>query len=101
MSVSIRPLTTHDAADVERLYEQSAAHHRSLGDQSDFRFDADAFLRDGFGENPAFKGIGAEFDGTLVGYLLYAFEYDTDRASRYLFVLDLLVDESVRQQGVG
>jgi ribosomal protein S18 acetylase RimI-like enzyme len=101
MSVSIRPLTTRDAADVERLYDQSAAYHRSLGDDTDFQFSAEIYLRDGFGENPAFRGIGAVVDGELVGYLLYAFEYDTDRANRYLFILDLLVDEAVRQHGIG
>jgi GNAT superfamily N-acetyltransferase len=101
MTPRIRPLSTHDAADVERLYGQSAAHHRFLGDESDFQFNAEVYLRDGFRENPAFRGIGAVVDSGLVGYLLYAFEYDTDRANRYVFVLDLLVDASVRQQGIG
>ena len=101
MSVSIRPLTAQDATDVEALHDQLVAHHRSLGDETEFRFDATTYLRDGFGENPAFRGIGAVLDGELVGYLLYAFEYDTDRASRYLFVLDLLVDEAARHRGIG
>ncbi len=72
MSVSIRPLTTQDAADIGWLYDQSADHHRSLGDDTDFQFSAEIYQRDGFGENPAFKGIGAVLDGQLVGYLLYA-----------------------------
>ena len=37
----------------------------------------------------------------MVGYLLYTFGYDTDRALRHLFVIDLFVDHTVRQQGIG
>ncbi|MFN8457818.1 MAG: hypothetical protein U0401_24715 [Anaerolineae bacterium] len=69
---------------------QSAAHLRSVGDETDFQFNAEVYRRDGFGDHPAFAGIVAELDQRLVGYLLYTFGYDTDRALRYLFVIDLL-----------
>jgi GNAT superfamily N-acetyltransferase len=98
---TIRPCTRDDANTVAALYQQSAAYLRSLGDKSTFHFDAHAYLRDGFGEHPAFEGILAEVDNKAVGYLLYTFTYDTDCTTRILYVLDLLVDESVRSQGVG
>ena len=101
MTLSIRSLTPEDAAAVERLYQQSAAYLRSLGDETDFRFSAQVYRRDGFGAKATFCGIGAVLNDQLVGYLLYTFGYDTDRAVRYLFVLDLLVEEQVRKQGIG
>jgi ribosomal protein S18 acetylase RimI-like enzyme len=101
MEVLIRALGRADAAAVGALYQQSAAHLRSLGDDTDFQFDAHAYLRDGFGPRPAFSGIGAFLDGQLAGYLIYAFGYETDRAIRQLYVLDLIVDERVRRQGIG
>lgn len=99
--LSIRPITREDAASVERLYAQSAAHLRSLGDQTDFRFTADVYRRDGFGERPAFSGIIAVLDGEPAGHLLYTLGYDTDGAMRFLFVIDLVVDEQARGRGIG
>jgi ribosomal protein S18 acetylase RimI-like enzyme len=99
--LSIRPISIGDAESVERLYAQSAAHLRSLGDRTEFRFTAEAYRRDGFGEHPAFSGIIAVLDETPVGHLLYTLGYDTDGAGRFLFVIDLAVDERVRGRGIG
>jgi ribosomal protein S18 acetylase RimI-like enzyme len=71
------------------------------GDNGTFHFNADAYLRDGFGEHRAFEGILAELDDKAVGYLLYTFTYDTDRTMRILYVLDLLVDQYARRQSIG
>ena len=101
MPVSIRAIRLEDAEHVARLYAQSAAHLRSLGDTTDFRFTAEAYRRDGFGANAAFSGIIAEIDGQPVGHLLYTLGYDTDSASRFVFVIDLVVDEDVRSRGIG
>jgi GNAT superfamily N-acetyltransferase len=101
MDYTLRPLKAEDSGEIERLYAQSAAHLRAVGDESDFRFGAGACLRDGFGEDPAFAGIVVEQGQGLIGYLLYTWGYDTDRAMRHLFVIDLLVDERVRGLGVG
>jgi GNAT superfamily N-acetyltransferase len=97
----MRACTRDDAATVAALYQHSASYLRSLGAKGTFQFDAASYLRDGFGERPAFEGILAELDGEAVGYLLYTFSYDTDRTLRILYVLDLLVDEKARGQGVG
>ena len=99
--LSIRPITADDAESVERLYAQSAAQLRSVGDQTDFRFSADVYRRDGFGDRPAFSGIIAVLDAKPAGYLLYTLGYDTDGAMRFLFVIDLAVDEQVRGRGIG
>jgi ribosomal protein S18 acetylase RimI-like enzyme len=101
MTVQIRPATVADAAEIGRLYQQSAAYLRSLGDTTDYQFSAEVFLRDGFGDNGAFSTIVAVEDGIILGYLIYQFMYDTDRALRILYVLDLLIDSEVRGKGIG
>jgi GNAT superfamily N-acetyltransferase len=97
----MRPCTPADADAMAALYQQSANYLRSLGDASTFQFTAETYIRDGFGEHPAFEGILAELNDKAVGYLLYTFTYDTDRTMRVLYMLDLLVDEAARGQGLG
>ncbi|HSF70741.1 MAG TPA: GNAT family N-acetyltransferase, partial [Methylotenera sp.] len=82
-------------------YQQSAAYLRSLGDTTDYQFSAEVFLRDSFGDNAAFATMVAVEDEQILGYLIYHFTYDTDRAIRILYVLDLLVDSEVRGKGIG
>jgi GNAT superfamily N-acetyltransferase len=97
----IRPAVADDADRIGQLAKLFAAYLRDLGDTSDFQFDAHAYLRDGFGPNPAFSGIVAEIDGLVIGYLLYHPGYDTDRAIRLLHVVDLYVEERFRAKGAG
>jgi len=100
-SFRIRSATEHDAAQVGALAEEFADYLRGIGDHTDLSFNAEAYLRDGFGSNPAFAGIVAESQGTVLGYLLYHPGYDTDRGVRLLPVLDLYVREAARRRGVG
>jgi len=97
----IREATRDDACEVGALAEEFANYLRSLGDTTNFQFNARAFLRDGFGDEPAFKGLVAEANGEIVGYLLYHFGYDTDLAVRIAHVVDLYVRPDWRRQGVG
>jgi ribosomal protein S18 acetylase RimI-like enzyme len=101
MTLNIRAASAEDAQSVGKLAQQFADYLRSLGDTTDFKLNAQTYLRDGFGTNPAFSGLVAEQDNDIVGYLLYHFGYDTDNAMRILHVVDLYVDERVRRQGVG
>jgi ribosomal protein S18 acetylase RimI-like enzyme len=100
-SLTIRPATADDADRIGQLAKQFAAYLRDLGDTSDFKFDAQAYIRDGFGPAPAFSGIVAEINGLVIGYLLFHPGYDTDRAIRLLHIIDLYVDEGFRGRGVG
>jgi GNAT superfamily N-acetyltransferase len=90
-----------DAYRIGQLAREFADYLRSLGDTADFRFDAQAYLRDGFGPRAAFSGIVAEERGLIIGYLLYHPGYDTDRAERLLNVVDLYVEEGFRGRGAG
>jgi len=101
MAFSIRAALASDAPAVGRLAKQFASYLRTLGDQTDFKLTTDAYLRDGFGLRPAFKGLVAEQDGKVIGYLLYHFGYDSDGAFSNLHVVDLYVDPNARKQGVG
>ena len=60
-----------------------------------------AFRRDGFGEPPAFHVLVAERNGVVVGYALYFPGYDTDRATRGIYLADLYVDKAHRRTGMG
>ena len=46
--MKIREATPDDANEVGALAEEFANYLRSLGDESDFRFNASIYLRDGF-----------------------------------------------------
>jgi diamine N-acetyltransferase len=98
---TVRAATFDDAEAIGELAQRFAAYLRSLGDPAEFRFNAETYRRDGFGERPAFSGLVAESDGKVVGYLLYHFGYDTDRAFRILHVIDLYVREDARRRGIG
>lgn len=101
VTMEIREATRDDAAEVGALAEEFAGYLRSLSDPTDFQFSARTYLRDGFGDEPAFKGLVAEIDGEIAGYLLYHFGYDADLAERFLHVIDLYVRPDSRRQGVG
>jgi ribosomal protein S18 acetylase RimI-like enzyme len=100
-TVHIRTITGADAESVARMWSDFARYLRQLGDTDDQVFGVEAFLRDGFGPDPAFTGIIAERDGAPVGYLLYHFGYDTDQAMRVVHIVDLWVDPTARRGGVG
>jgi len=101
MGLTVRSALATDAAAVGRLAKQFASYLRSLGDETDFKLTAEAYLRDGFGLRPAFAGLVAEEEGQVMGYLLYHFGYDFDGAFRNLHVADLFVGSSARRKGIG
>jgi GNAT superfamily N-acetyltransferase len=55
---------------------------------------------DGFGENPIFGSIVAEFEGKVVGLALYYYRYSTWKGKR-LYLEDLIVSEKMRGKGLG
>jgi len=96
----IRPARASDAHAIGILARQFADYLRELGDTTEFKLTAEAYLRDGFGSVPAFAGLVAE-ENCVVGYLLYHFGYDSDAATRNFHVVDLYVERNARKRGVG
>jgi len=101
MKFIIRPTEPKDAESIGQLAKEFINYLRSIGDDAEQRFDAKAYLRDGFGTNPAFSGIVAEQADEILGYLLYHPGYDADYAARTLHIVDLYVSEQYRGQGIG
>ncbi len=79
MAVSIRPAVASDAEAVANMGREFVDYLRALGDAKAHSLTAEEYLRDGFGDDPAFTGLIAELDGDTVGYLLYTPGYDLDR----------------------
>jgi hypothetical protein len=101
MTLEVRAARASDAPTIGILAKQFAGYLHSLGDQTEFKLTAEAWLRDGFGPRPAFKGLVAEERGHDIGYLLYHFGYDSDGAFRNLHIVDLYMDANARQKGAG
>jgi GNAT superfamily N-acetyltransferase len=97
----IRKMSLADVPAIAGLAAEFAQYLRGLGDTTEFRLNADALERDGFGPEPAFGGVVAEMAGVVVGYLLYHDGYDTDAAYRLLVVADLFVTQAARGRGAG
>lgn len=100
-STAIRPAVAADAVAIGQMAQDFAQYLRGLGDLTEFKLTVETILRDGFGDHPAFVGLVAEDQGAIVGYLLYHFGYDSDRASRILYIADLFVAHTARRGGIG
>ena len=101
MTLTVRAALPSDATSIGFLAKQFASYLRNLGDRTDFKLTAEAYLQDGFGLRSAFEGVVAEEGGHVIGYLLYHFGYDSDRAFRNLHIVDLYVDSKARRKGIG
>ena len=101
MRFSIRKAVREDAEWVGRLEREFSRDLRSLGIPAESSFNSEAYLRDGFGPDPAFSGLVADSGTELLGYLLYHLGYEVEDAARILFVIDLYVRRDSRRQGIG
>jgi len=97
----VRQAVAEDAESIGQLATEFVEYLAALGDESDLKFDAEIYLRDGFGRDPAFSGLVAEYNNEILGYLLYHPGYDVDYATRTLHIVDLYVREIWRGHGVG
>src|SRR5216110_772200 len=89
----IRPCLPSDAAAIDSLFQEFVAYLRSIGDQNDYRFGAQQYLTDGFGIDPAFRGLVAEEQSGLTGYVLFSRHYDGNYL-RNFYIADLYVEQS-------
>jgi ribosomal protein S18 acetylase RimI-like enzyme len=95
--ITVRPAKPDDADAVARM-----ARALSLADGGQAsRFTAENFHQDGFGAKAAFHAMVAEYDGEIAGYAVTYPGYDTDSATRGVYLADLYVDSAFRRRGVG
>jgi GNAT superfamily N-acetyltransferase len=94
----IRKATRADVPAILALVKELAAYEREpdavLATEADF-------LRDGFGESPAFHVLVAEEQAAVVGFAVYLFSYSTWVGRRCLYLEDLFVLPSHRGKGAG
>ena len=96
----VRACLASDASGIESLFAEFVEYLRSIGDNNDYRFSAQQYLTDGFGKDPAFRGLVAEDASGLIGYLLFSHCYDGDYV-RSFYIADLYVRKDSRGNGVG
>ncbi|MFZ0306602.1 MAG: GNAT family N-acetyltransferase [Candidatus Sulfotelmatobacter sp.] len=93
----IRPATIADAALLRTLIRELAEFEREL----DICVIEEADLaRDGFGPNPKFQALIAEWDGQPAGYAIF-FGYYSTWAGPGLYLEDLFVRLPFRGKGIG
>jgi GNAT superfamily N-acetyltransferase len=96
--LSIRPATINDAPLLRALICELAEYERER-DQVGIT-EAD-LVRDGFGPQPKFRALIAEWDGRPAGYSLFFGFYSTWVGRPGLFLEDLFVRQEFRGQGIG
>jgi GNAT superfamily N-acetyltransferase len=95
--LSIRPATIADVDLLQTLIRELAEFEHFL-DMVEIT-PAD-LARDGFGEDPRFRALIADWNGEPAGYA-FVFNYYSTWAGRGLFLEDLFVRERFRGRGIG
>jgi GNAT superfamily N-acetyltransferase len=95
--LQIRPVTIHDAVLLSTMIRELAEFEHEL---QWVTIRAEDLARDGFGANPCFRALLAEWDAQPAGYALF-FDYYSTWKGRGLFLEDLFVREPFRGRGIG
>jgi ribosomal protein S18 acetylase RimI-like enzyme len=97
MALIIRPAEPEDAEAIARLGDGLNRHEGRPGGL----LTAETIRRDGFGPEPAFEVLLAEWEGQAVGYALFHAAYEASYAARGIYLVDLYVDARARRRGIG
>jgi GNAT superfamily N-acetyltransferase len=95
--VLIRTANIDDCAMLRTMIRELAEFERLL---EFVTIGEEDLARDGFGENPLFRALMAEWDGEAAGYAVF-FGYYSTWAGRALYLEDLFVREKFRGKGIG
>lgn len=94
--LSIRPAVSSDVPVLLTLVRELAEYeHLSVAATES------EYLRDGFGKNPKFRALIAEWDGQPAGYALIFNYYSTFEGQAGIFLEDLFVRPTLRGKGIG
>jgi GNAT superfamily N-acetyltransferase len=94
----IRKATRADVPAILALVKELAAYEREP--DAVIATEAD-FLRDGFGESPAFHVLVAAEEAEVIGFAFYFFSYSTWVGRKCLYLEDLFVQPAHRGRGAG
>jgi GNAT superfamily N-acetyltransferase len=97
-SLVLRDATRDDVPAIRQLIRDLAEYEKEP--QSAVVAEGD-LLRDGFGERPLFRVVMAEWEGEVVGFAFYFFNYSTWQGRPGLYLEDLFVRPSHRGHGIG
>ena len=96
-TIKVRPATVDD---VELLHEFSVDLSTYEDEPHAVTASPQILARDGFGKDPQFAALIAEFAGKPVGFALYTFNYSVWTGARGIFVEDIWVIPEQRRGGV-
>jgi GNAT superfamily N-acetyltransferase len=94
----IRPAEPADVALILSLVRELAEYER---EPHAVRASEASLLRDGFGPEPRFRCVIAEWDGEPAGFALYFYNYSTWEGRAGVYIEDLFVRRSYRKRGIG
>ncbi len=96
--LNIRPATTHDIGLILQFIRELAEYEREP--QAVTATEAD-LLRYGFGPDPKFRVLMAEWDGQSAGFALYFYNYSTWLGRPGIYLEDVFVRPAFRGKGIG
>jgi GNAT superfamily N-acetyltransferase len=96
--LSIRPATAKDAGLIVQFVRDLAEYERDP--KAAIATEAD-FIRDGFGADPKFKVVFADWNGEAAGFALFFYNYSTWQGRPGLYLEDLFVKPEFRGKGIG
>jgi GNAT superfamily N-acetyltransferase len=96
--LSIRNATAADAALILNFIRRLAEYEREP--DAVVATEAD-LLRDGFGPDPKYRCVIAEWDNTPAGFAFFFYIYSTWRGQPGLYLEDLFVMPEMRGKGIG
>ena len=96
--LSIRAATVNDVALLKDFIYELAEYER---EQDQVVITEADLVRDGFGPQPKFRALIAEWDGRAAGYALFFGFYSTWEGRPGLFLEDLFVRQAFRGKGIG
>jgi GNAT superfamily N-acetyltransferase len=98
MGTTIRTATKADVPQILAFVRDLAVYER---EPDAVQATEESLLRDGFGPNPFYRCLMAEYDGQPAGIALYFFNYSTWVGRPGIFLEDLFVSPQFRGRGIG
>jgi GNAT superfamily N-acetyltransferase len=96
--LNIRPAVPEDVPLILQMIRELAEYERLL---PSLVVTAEDLLRDGWGPDPKFQCVIAEWSGDAAGYALFFHNYSTFRGRPGLYLEDVFVRPEFRHRGIG